>query len=176
MNKKFLSALTVTTLAFTALLFTILPSFGRVNKVKFICSKDYDAKSDQVFYATLAKVGNTKTTIVFWKSEAFINSGWSPKKRCQAVTPKFQSAYDKQVLRYLTYGWQNGQPIICAADSFGGPCQESLFTLKRDDDPWEVLSILNNTLRGEANQVLNQSTGEYQHYVRFDIDQFLNQE
>jgi len=122
----------------------------------------------------LAKVGNTKTTIVFWKSEAFINSGWSPKKRCQAVRSKFQSAYDKQVLRYLTYAWDKGQPIICAADSLGGPCRESLFTLKRDDDPREVLSILNNTLRGQVNQVLHQSTGEYQHYIRFDVDQFLN--
>jgi len=59
--------------------------------------------------------------------------GYSAKTRCEQVSPRFQEAYDKGTLNYMTNGtWkgQNGKdkPVICAASVLGGDCETLLFT------------------------------------------------
>ncbi len=144
------------------------------SQVLFFCRQGYDPGVKQSVPTTFAqRPQQRKTAIIRWTSGQL--SQWEPMKRCEAVSPRFQSAYDKGILTYLTYGWINRQRVICSTRDYGGPCEELLFTLKTEDNPVQVLNQLNSILGGNASSVLNQNTGQSQVYIRFDIDAFLKQ-
>ena len=60
--------------------------------------------------------------IIYWKSQAFAGSGWSPERRCQEVSARFQSYHSAGTLEYITTGRMNGLPVICVAKTDGGAC------------------------------------------------------
>ena len=68
--------------------------------------------------------------IIYWKSQAFSGSGWSPERRCQEVSARFQSYHSSGTLEYITTGRMNGLPVICVAKTDGGACAGLLYTLK----------------------------------------------
>ena len=84
--------------------------------------------------AGLATVVNTKTgkqvPIIYWKSEVFSGSGWTPERRCHAVSARFQNFHSSGTLEYVTTGRINGLPVICIAKSEGASCSGLLYTLK----------------------------------------------
>ncbi|MHC5833119.1 MAG: COP23 domain-containing protein, partial [Nostoc sp.] len=90
-------------------------SESQPNKVTFFCRQIFDKASGENIPATVAWVPERQGNIRFigWKSEYFNKSGWTPEKRCEKVTTKFQESYDQGRLNYLTYGIFNGSPIIC---------------------------------------------------------------
>ena len=75
---------------------------------------------------TPASVVETKTgkqvPIIFWKSQTFSGSGWTPDRRCQEVSARFQSYHSSGTLEYITTGRINGLPVICVAQTDGGAC------------------------------------------------------
>jgi Circadian oscillating protein COP23 len=144
------------------------------SRVMFFCRHGHDPEVNQSVPTTFAQhPQQRKTAIIRWKSGQL--GQWEPIKRCEAVSPRFQTAYDKGTLNYLTYGWINRQRVICSTRDYGGPCEELLFTLKAEDNPVQVLNQLNSILGGNASSVLNQNTGQSQVYIRFDVDAFLKQ-
>ena len=93
-------------------------------------------------------VDTTRGTIelIVWKSDHFRQSGWSPQKRCEEVTRRFQKFSDNKTLRYITTGRMNRQKVICVAQkkSTGIRCREDglLITLEPNDNPSMVLDEL----------------------------------
>ncbi|WP_414619937.1 COP23 domain-containing protein [Calothrix sp. CCY 0018] len=134
------------------------------DSVTFMCKDILDPASDQQIPATVVWVPKRQTHVLFiaWKSEYFSN--WSPKKRCEAVTQKFQKSYKEGRLSYLTTGKYNGYPVICAAKP-GETCNQNnqLFTIKQGNNPQLVLQRLLNISEGKSSEPLYQNSGKQLH-------------
>ena len=80
--------------------------------------------------------------IIYWKSEAFSGAGWTPERRCQEVSARFQQYHSSESLEYITTGRMNGLPVICVAKSDGGACAGLLYTLKPGQNATATLKQL----------------------------------
>ena len=93
-----------------------------------------------------ATVVQTKTDkqvpIIYWKSTTFSGAGWTPERRCQEVSSRFQSFHAAGNLDYITTGRMNGMPVICVAKSDGGACAGLLYTLKPGQNATATLQKL----------------------------------
>lgn len=162
------------TSAMTAILsLSSLPVWGQTStpqeqqaspdQVTFFCKDVHDPASGKKIPATLVWVpqrqGNIR--IIGWKSEFFSRFGWNPQKRCAEVTPKFQQFYDAGQLKYLTTGYSNGYPIVCALAQENDACESSrqLFTMKPHDNPNQLLHQLMDILKGKTADMLLQNSG-----------------
>jgi hypothetical protein len=131
-------------------------------KLSFYCG------TSQGSPATLAKSGSRVVPIIRWSSDAFSDSGFSPERRCQEVSKRFQTYYDDGSLSFITTGRMNGQNVVCVARSHGGPCAGLLFTLKPGANPTQVINQLFN-IRTRASGPLNETTARP--YI--DFEEFL---
>lgn len=97
--------------------------------------------------------------IILWKSGAFSSDGWSPEKRCQEVSQRFNNLHQSGALKYLTTGRTNGMPVICAAKSEGSGCVEGglLYTLKPGQNAGQTLRNL-LAVRTKATGPLTETT------------------
>lgn len=143
------------------------------NKLQFFCGQSYEPTTRKNLPTTFGQPPlGRKIAIVLWKSEWA--KGLDSSARCQEVAKRFQSAYEKGILEYLTYGQSNNTPVICATRYYGGPCQQLILTLRQKENPIEVLNQLNDIVRGRSSSVLMQSSGGSQLYVRFDLKGFID--
>lgn len=132
-------------------------------QVTFFCKAVYDPASGAQIPATLVWIpqrqGNIR--IIGWKSEFFSRFGWNPQKRCAAVTPKFQQFYNAGQLKYLTTGYVQGYPIVCALAKEDDACgsNRQLFTMKPHDNPNQLLHQLMDILKGKTADMLLQNSG-----------------
>jgi hypothetical protein len=96
--------------------------------------------------ATVVDTKRGRVELIVWKSEFFSKSEWTPQRRCEEVTKRFQEFSDTDQLRYVSTGRMNNQPVICTADKIPGDyvCKEDglLITLEPKDNPTEVLKNL----------------------------------
>ncbi|MCC5611968.1 COP23 domain-containing protein [Nostoc sp. CHAB 5834] len=145
------------------------------DKVTFFCRQIFDPASGEQIPATVAWVPERKGHIRFigWKSEYFSQSGWTPLKRCNKVTQKFQEFYEKGSLNYLSSGKSKGLPIICGLANQGETCNANnqLFTIKSGSNTEQVLQRLTDITEGKSAEALLQSSGE-QLYI--PVQDFLN--
>lgn len=81
--------------------------------------------------------------MIVWKSDYFLDGGYSAARRCNMVAQRFQSFSDAKKLKYLATGKMNYQPVICVSDRSGN-CMNNglLLTLESQDDPDQVLKDL----------------------------------
>ena len=93
---------------------------------------------------TIARGPIGEIPVIYWTSTM---GGLTPKERCEQVSNKFDMLHKKGALEYITYGYIDGQPVICTAKNSGSDCEEELLTLSSQDNPREVL----NTLLGVKN-------------------------
>lgn len=77
-------------------------------------------------------------------TRSFNSLGWSPQKRCEEVSARFQRYYENGTFNYITTGTINRQPVVCGTNSIGGSCSTTglLFTLRPTDDPNLILQEL----------------------------------
>ncbi len=172
-NKSFFITLGLTALtSLASLSINLSPSLSQStsseshpNKVTFFCREKFDTASGEKIPATIAWIPERKghVYLIGWKSEYFNKGGWTPQKRCQEVTPKFQAAYEKGHLNYLYNGKsEKGYPIICGLANQGESCNSNnqLFTVKSGSNPEQVLQGLINSLEGKTSEPILQSSGE----------------
>lgn len=105
---------------------------------------------------------------------------WTPQKRCDAVSQRFQKFLDEGNLKFIRTGNINQQPVLCVANIRGGSCPDDnvLVTLKPGVDPEKVLIDLVDFRRSVSGQTLTLSAedpgfysdGEF--YV--DVEKFLD--
>jgi hypothetical protein len=132
---------------------------------KFYCGKSYDPLSKQNIPTTLLSSSNREKplAVIIWKSEYFPK--YTPQKRCDLVSPKFQAAYTAGKLEYLVTGTHKatGSQIVCGVANQDESCDSDtnmLFTLKSYTDGTSVLrQLVGNIQSGEAGPNIYQSSG-----------------
>jgi hypothetical protein len=114
-------------------------------------------------FVTMARTARGNVPVIRWVSNYFSGSGYTPEKRCEIVSQKFQQFNQDGRLQYLTTGRVNGLPVICAASSYGKGCDGVLFTLKAGQNPNQVLQDLmgvRNRASGPIKQLGGGSTSQ----------------
>jgi hypothetical protein len=156
-------------LAFTALTVTVSVNPGLSQEIpkqeiSFACrSISYPGNTEKV-PTTMAFVPDKKSNpyvpIIAWKSNSFPSSEWTPKRRCEQVSKKFQQFYQQGRLDYLTTGKLNGLGVICAAKP--GECNKNniLFSVRPGVNPVTVLAELNEIREGRTSDLTWQNSGE----------------
>jgi hypothetical protein len=143
------------------------------DRVTFYCGEISDQASGGKIPATVAWVPQRKANvaIIAWKSNYIPQ--WDAQKRCETVSPKFQSFYEDGRLEYLTTGENQGYDIICAAVETGQACkaEDQLFQVKANNDPEAVLTGLTGIIEGTSSEPIYQSSGN-QTYV--SMEELLN--
>lgn len=122
---------------------------------------------------TYAQTSRGMVPVVKWVSEHFTDAGYTPERRCQEVTSKFNTLYNQGRLNYLSAGYKNGQAIICALGAVGGECTQ-LYTLKPGQDPAIVLQRLRAVQRGAAGPLYESSRGNSGGGDAIDLNQYIN--
>jgi hypothetical protein len=107
--------------------------------------------------------------MIRWTSNTFDGAGWSPTRRCQEVSQRFETFRQQGRLNYLTTGRMNGQPVICTARQTGAPCDGLLYTLKPGQDPTTALTRLLD-VRFKARGPLN----ETQERLYINVEELVN--
>ncbi len=92
---------------------------------------------------TVVDTQRGRIQLIIWNSNFFRASGWTPQRRCEAVTQRFQKFSDSGSLRYIATGRMNRLPVICVAEKkpSGFKCKSDglLITLQPSDNPNNVL-------------------------------------
>ena len=133
------------------------------DRVSFYCGETLDRASGQKIPTTLAWVPQRKANIpiIGWKKEYF--GAWTSQKRCEVVSPKFQTFYEDGSLNYLTSGESAGYQIICAVIDEEERCsgENQLFQVRPGTNPEEVIVGLNAILSGQTSdsELIYQSSG-----------------
>lgn len=95
--------------------------------------------------ATIVRTARGNVALIVWNNEAFSASGWTPKRRCEDVSTRFQRFNDNGQLRFMRAGTFNGQQVLCIDRARGsGNCSS----------PEAV--VLTIPQRSNANQILEQ--------------------
>ncbi|MDB9312116.1 COP23 domain-containing protein [Spirulina sp. CS-785/01] len=136
--------------------------------VRFTCGMNVDTGLPTT-YAIPNNNPNIGKPIIRWYSRFFSNSGYTPMRRCQEVSARFQRFYQSGQLNYLTTGIVNGQPVVCVASRHGAPCAGDtvLFTLKPGSNASRTIQRLFN-IRDGASDVLYESEDGSGNYIDFN--------
>ncbi|MDB9306619.1 COP23 domain-containing protein [Nodularia spumigena] len=175
-NKSFLIGLGLVACTVLTSFSIISPSFSQStasktqsNQTTFVCTTKFDQSSSQRIPVTAAWIPERKNHVYFvgWKSEYFLQSGWTAEKRCEHVTQKFQELYTQNRLNYISSGRNNGYPVICGVSNLGETCNANnqLFTLRSDTNPDQVIQILMDIAEGKATEGILLQTSNNQRYI-----------
>ncbi|XHL96466.1 MAG: COP23 domain-containing protein [Microcoleus anatoxicus] len=125
---------------------------------------------------TFANTRRGTVEVVKWTSEFFTDSGYTPERRCQEVSSRFQRHRERGQLNFLTAGYLNGQPAICAGNS-SPPCtsEKLLFTLKPGSDAAARIQQIFNISVGASNAPLYESRDGSNSSATVDLNRFLEQ-
>jgi hypothetical protein len=132
----------------------------------FICGTSGGAPSTNA-----VKSDGKQVAVIRWTSNRFDSAGWTPERRCQEVSSRFDQYFKEGRLKYLTTGRMNGVPVICTALSEGGACDGLLYTLKPGQNATATLESLLE-VRNKATGPLNETTSR--RYI--SLEQILNKD
>jgi len=111
--------------------------------------------------ATLKYISSTGKTapIILWKSSHFTESGYSPQRRCEEVSIRFNNLFLAGRLKFLTTGRINQMPVICASVDKDSGCRgdDILYTLKPGQNASQTLRNL-LTVRTRVSGPLTETT------------------
>ncbi|HAT13927.1 MAG TPA: fasciclin [Microcoleaceae bacterium UBA11344] len=146
----------------------VVPS-APVQGTIFICASGANGLPTTYAITTRGRV-----PVIRWFSDYFSGGGFTPERRCQEVSARFQSFYNSGQLNFIANGYVNGQAVVCAAQASGRPCTGAnvLFTLKPGSNAANTVQRLFN-IRAGASGPLYESQDEPS-AVYIDFKQFLN--
>lgn len=125
-------------------------------------------------------------TVIKWVSNSFSESGFDAQRRCEQVSERFQQYHKTGMLKYLTTGIINRQPVICVTNRLGGDCARELpnngllFTVRPGTDPRDTLKRLENLRDRASTNSLNESAPsrrvdvEMNDRLYIDMGEYLN--
>ena len=126
----------------------------------FVCDTAQGAPSTNA-----VKSDGGQVPVIRWTSSTFTSAGWSPQRRCEEVSNRFDTYYKQGRLKFITTGRMNRLPVICTSASDGGACDGLLYTLKPGQNATAtLLSLLE--IRVKARGPLNETTSR--HYVSLE--------
>jgi hypothetical protein len=110
-------------------------------------------------YKTFVSTDKGNIPIVNWVRSS---SGWSVKQRCIAGSQRFQGFADRGMLKYISTGTVNYEPVLCAVAKKGDSCSNSnvLITLPRGSNSTETARQLLDIRALASDRVVTVSGGE----------------
>lgn len=116
----------------------ITPDQPVQSKIRYECINQADKLS------TVAHTERGIIKLIAWESSYF-GPNWSPEKRCETVSQRFQQFSDQRLLRFVSTGNLNNYNVICISEE-SGKCldQGLLLTLEQNDKPTRILRQLFN--------------------------------
>jgi hypothetical protein len=168
MKSSFLTKTLVTIIA--------IASFGQWNEVQAQTRVMYSCIQHQGKSKTVASTNRGRIELIVWESSYFSGAGWTPQKRCQEITQRFQKFSDNGTLQYVTTGKLNGYPVICTGTrtTKGYQCRPDglLITLQNNDNPAQVLrNLFSNATRKGGNAVVRSIDNNYVVPIQSVLDQ-----
>jgi uncharacterized membrane protein len=118
---------------------------------------------------TVAYTEGKQISLIRWEKEG--NSKYTAEDRCRIVSARFQKAYEKGVLKFITGGVMNGERVVCAASDYGAPCSQLLFTLEGNEDADAIIERLMGLGFRAEGPISQKADGSIQHY--YDMKQLL---
>lgn len=158
---------------------------AQITKNQYECVMDGDTPITRV------RTPRGVIQLIEWKSDYFSSSDWTPQRRCEAVTDRFQVHSDEGSLTYITYGRVNNQNVLCVADRVNLPLQpyvckdeiisrgdrtydSVLLTLEENDNPPQVLQeLFSQSSRVSNPRGVTRSANRYPEAIA--IEQILEQ-
>ena len=150
---------------------TVTPT-DKKDRVSFYCGEIPDKETGEKIPATLAYVPQRRSNIpiIAWTSQHL--AAWNPQRRCEVVSPKFQTFYEDGRLNYLSNGESAGYPIICALLDKQEQCsgENQLFQVRPGSNPEDVFLGLKGILDGKSSEPIYQSSGDR---IYISVSKFL---
>ena len=141
-----------------------LPNSAEARAKSFLCSTAGGTPT------TIAVMSDGKQVpVIRWTSNVFDAAGWTPERRCQEVSGRFDTYNRQGRLTYLTTGRINEQPVICTAPSDNAGCDGLLYTLKPGQSARDTLRSLLD-VRLKVKDPLYETNGR----IYVSIDDLLN--
>lgn len=134
----------------------------------FECIQLKNAQSGARFATIALKANNEPTSaLLLWKTQEFSDSGFTPERRCYAVTDRLNRAVVEQGGNlgnlWLTIGMIDDLPVLCYVNNTNSGCNPSnvLFTLNKKNgvDPSKVMASLVNFSLTERNTAIQETYG-----------------
>ncbi|NJK70549.1 MAG: hypothetical protein HC941_32275 [Microcoleus sp. SU_5_3] len=108
--------------------------------------------------STVVRTSRGNQPLIVWNNESFSSSGWTPKRRCEEVSTRFQRFNDNGQLRFMRAGTFNGHKVLCIDSVRGsGNCSSAaavVLTLPQNSDANQVLEQMLGTRNRASNQPL----------------------
>lgn len=150
---------------------SINEAVAQQSSTTFVCGSS-PLTNGQVVPTTVAKTQRGDVSVIRWVSSWATDSGFTPQKRCEIVSGKFQEFYSQGLLNYLTTDRVDGMPVICPATTQGGSCDgRVLFTLQPGADGPQTLQRLLEVRKGAASDALLETSSR----VWIDMNSFLSE-
>ncbi len=113
----------------------------------FFCGTNWTPNADVAYPATMVRHSSGNIPIITWTEKSRINDTWTPRKRCQSVSQRFQELNRQQKLQKLVVGRVNNQSVICGLGLGERNCNSNntLLTVTNGTDPVKFLDGLLNT-------------------------------
>lgn len=111
--------------------------------------------------------------VIRWSSDYFSGSGYTPMRRCEEVTARFNTLDARPgKIDIITTGYLNGELVIYAPSSGRERANSAnlLFTLKRGDDPKQKLAQFLNIRAGASSSPMFESSSDS---ATVDFNKFL---
>ncbi|MEM7552864.1 MAG: COP23 domain-containing protein [Cyanobacteria bacterium P01_A01_bin.84] len=127
--------------------------------------------------STLVNTPRGTVVVVKWVSRHFNRAGYNPQKRCEEVSSRFQRHYNQGNLNFITAGYLNNQPAVCAGNG-GAPCtsEKLLFTLKPGQNAANTIQQLFNIRTGAAGPLYESTRASQSSSVSVvDMNKFLQE-
>jgi hypothetical protein len=150
----------LTALTLITLLPTPTPTLAQGKKLEFYCGRTQDANPKPMTIATMHGA-QKEIGIIVWTDL----QGLSARKRCEIVSTRFQTAWDRGSFNYFGSGVdRNGLGLICAIKDKGQNCDrhQVLFTLKSGQESKDIIQRLQGIFKSNGvNNPLYQSSGDF---------------
>lgn len=171
---KFITASLLTAAAVTTSAVMTVPQPAQAQGVTFVCAMPMSGPF-QGMPTTYAQTPRGAVPVVRWYSEYFSGSGYTPLRRCQEVTGRFQSLHSQGQLSFITTGYVNGLPVVCASNSGGCNNNNLLFTLKSGEDAAAaVQKLFDLRATAGASGPLFESSAEDEGGIEINFTNFLS--
>lgn len=140
-----------------------------IQRTSFICDSGPNGLP-----TTYAVTTRGLVPVIRWFSDYFSGGGFTPQRRCQEVSSRFQGFYNSGQLNFIASGYVNGQAVVCAATASGRPCTGAnvLFTLKPGSNAADTVQRLFNVRAGASGPLYESQDQPSAVYI--DFKQFLN--
>ncbi len=124
---------------------TAFATTGILNQPSYAESRSFYCDQIDGVPVTFARTQDgRKMPVIYWATKNSFPPPWTPVRRCQDVSRRFQMNFDNGTLKFINTGRLLKQSVVCGAIRKDDPCtyKTLLFTLKGNSDPKSVLTNL----------------------------------